>query len=418
MMGMGLTQAIAIYLLTTASFPMATAHAAIYHVATTGSDANPGTANQPWRTVAHAAATMDVGDTTYVQNGTYNEGIIQFGKSGTQSAPIKLLNATGASPLINFIDKTKLHRFLFQNKAGSRHPIGWITIEGFQIHNGYNGIKIYNGHDLTIRRNWIHDSLSQGILGNGTRIVIDRNTINHNGGFEECITYKPRCSLDHGIYMNGTAITITNNLIYDNLAMGIQLNGSSSSLYKPDYHPRPEFALSENWIIANNTIAYENNGPAIVVWGSTCNNARIENNIFYENSINRASYATNGIAFTSTTCTGITIRNNLLHASGEGGTAALGLRGIEGVHYTQSGNIVNVSDPRFVNAPATLPASPNFALTERSPAIDVGLPLTITRIAFDGTPRPQGGAYDIGAYEYRADSDIKEPAAPNALQIR
>jgi hypothetical protein len=418
MMVMGLKQAIALYILATASFQVPTAHAAIYHVATSGSDANPGTVKQPWRTVAHAAATMEAGDTTYVQGGTYNEGIIEFSKSGTQSAPIKLLNAAGESPLIQFIDKSKLHRILLQNKAGFRHPIGWITIEGFQIQNGYNGIKMYNGHDLTIRRNWIHGSLSQGILGNGTRILIDRNTINHNGGFDECMVYKPRCTLDHGIYMNGTAITITNNLIYDNLAMGIQLNASSSSSYKPDFHPKPEFALSENWIIANNTIAYENNGPAIVVWGSTCNNARIENNIFYENSVNGSSYTTNGVAFTSTTCTGITIRNNLLYASREGGTAAFGLRGIEGVHYTQSGNMINVNDPRFINAPAALPASPNFALTEQSPAIDAGLPITMTKIAFDGTPRPQGRAYDIGAYEYSADSDIKGPTAPTALQIR
>ncbi len=417
MMSFGLKYAIAICIFAIAPFPIVTAHSATYYVATTGSDTNPGTEKQPWRTVAYAVDTMNAGDTTYVQGGTYNEGIIQFSKSGTQSAPIKLLSAAGEFPLIHFIDKNKLHRILFQNKAGSKHPIGWITIEGFRIQNGYNGIKIYNGHDLTIRGNWIHGSLSQGILGNGTRIVIDRNTINHNGGFDECMVYKPRCTLDHGIYMNGTAITITNNLIYDNLAMGIQLNGSSSSSYKPNFHPKPEFALSENWIIANNTIAYENYGPAIVVWGWSCNNARIENNIFYENSVNGSSNATNGVAFTSTACTGIMIRNNLSYAS-KGGTAALGVRGIEGVHYMQSGNMINVSDPRFVNAPAALPASPNFALTERSPAIDAGLPLTMTKIAFDGTPRPQGRAFDIGAYEYSTDSDTKGPTSPTALRIR
>jgi len=71
---------------------------------------------------------------------------------------------------------------------------------------------------------------------------------------------------------------------------------------------------------------------------------------------------------------------------------------------------VNVSPPAFVNAGATMPDSPNFALTARSPAIDAGLPLTATRTAFDGTPRPQGRAYDIGAYEYAASGDLKLPA--------
>jgi hypothetical protein len=68
-------------------------------------------------------------------------------------------------------------------------------------------------------------------------------------------------------------------------------------------------------------------------------------------------------------------------------------------------------NPAFVNAPAILPASPNFALTERSPARDADLPLAVTRTTFDGTPRPQQRAYDIGAYKYKAGGDVKSPAA-------
>ncbi len=397
--------------------PLAT-YAATYYVATMGSNSNPGTSSQPWLTIAYATAKMVAGDTTYVRGGTYNEETIQFGTSGTQSAPIKLLSAPGESPLINFIDKHQLHRVLFQNKAGSKYPIGWITIEGFEIAHAYDGIKIYNGHDLTIRRNWIHHSEYQGILGNGTRILIDRNRINHNGGFDACVVYKPRCTLDHGIYMNGTAITITNNLFFDNLAMAIQINGSKSSMYKPGFHPGPEFAVSENWIIANNTIAYENNGPAIVVWGSTCNNARIENNIFYENYVNGSNSNTNGVSFSSATCTGILIRNNLFYASGNGGAEAWGSRATEDIHYSQSDNIVNSNAPGFSNAPATLPASPNFTLTARSPAIDAGVILTDIREAFDGTSRPQGRAFDMGAYEHKDTNGRQEPSAPKSLQAR
>lgn len=82
-----------------------------------------------------------------------------------------------------------------------------------------------------------------------------------------------------------------------------------------------------------------------------------------------------------------------------------------------SGNIVNVSSPAFVNAPATLPASPNFSLTARSPAIDEGLSLAETRTDFNGTTRPQGRAYDIGAYEYSAGNDAQSPARPAGLQV-
>lgn len=406
----------AITICTLAVAPLLTvaAHAATYYVATTGNDSNPGTEKQTWRTVAKAVNTMVAGDTTYVRGGTYNEGLIRFRASGSQSAPIKLLNYPDESPIIECIDPTKFHRMILEHASGARNAIGWITIEGFEIRNCYDGIKLYNGHDVTIRRNWIHHNSNQGIIGNGTRVLVDRNRVNHNGPFAK----SPTSTLAHGLYANGTAWTITNNLIYDNLGYGIQMNGSGSSLYKPTRHAGPEFTVAVNWIVANNTIAYNMNRAGMVIWGSTCNNARIENNIFYENAVALRPGSAQGIAFSSTTCTGIQIRNNLFYASAPGGTIALGPGATENVHYAQSGNILNTSPPGFVNAPAALPASPNFSLTERSPAIDKGSSLAATRTSFDGTSRPQGHADDIGAYEYSPDADAQSPGAPTALHIK
>lgn len=384
--------------------------AATYSVATTGSDSNSGTEKQPWRTVAKAVSAMVAGDTTYVRGGTYNEGLIRFMTSGSQSAPIKLLNYPDESPVIECNDSTNFPRVILEPASGTPSTIGWIKIEGFEIRNCWDGIKMHRAHDITIRRNWIHHNHNQGILGSGTRILVDRNIINHNGP----LSTKPTSRTAHGMYGNGTAWTITNNLIYGHLGFGIQQNGSGISVYNAEKHPGPEFAVSTDWIVANNTIAYQQNAGGMVVWGSTCNNSRIENNIFYENAAS-LSTATQGVHFTSTTCRGVVIKNNLFYASGSGGTQAFGSGATEGVHYTQSGNIVT-SNPNFVNAPATLPSSPNFALTARSPAIDAGLSLDITKIAIDGTPRPQGRAYDIGAYEHSPDDDTQSPSAPRALQ--
>lgn len=399
-------RAIAACILASALFQAVPAHTAEYYVATTGSNSNPGTEDKPWQTVAYAVDTMDPGDTTYVRGGTYLEATMRFKRSGTQAAPIKLLSYPGESPIIQCIDATLIHRMIIQHVSGERYPMGWITIEGFEIRNCYDSLKIHNGHDLTIRRNWIHDSLNQGIVGSGTRILIDRNRINHNGNTTG--------NQKHGIYMNGTEITITNNLIYDNQFFGIQANGTAK--YDSAKHPGPEFALSRNWIIANNTIAYNRNRAAIVVWGSSLTNLRIENNIFYENGVTLAPVNVNGIEFIQMGSTGVQIRNNLSYASGSGAMAFLGIGATEGKNYTLSGNIVNTGDPRFVNAPATLPGSPNFALTERSLAIDKGLTNTATRIAFDGSARPQGRAYDIGAYEYNPHGDAQPPHAPIALR--
>ncbi|MDF0666245.1 MAG: right-handed parallel beta-helix repeat-containing protein [Nitrospira sp.] len=402
-----LKRAIGACILASAFLPAVVTHAATYYVATTGNNSNSGTSSKPWRTVAYATSKMVAGDTTYVRGGTYMEGLIQFGRSGTSSTPIKLLNAPGEFPIINFIDRTSTRQLLFKSFSGSQNAIAWITFEGFELRNGYVGLKIINGQNLTIRRNWIHHHLTQGIYGNATKSLIDRNKINHNGDFSRCGSTPSMCNQHHGLYMNGTAITVTNNLFYDNLAIGVQLNGTVS--YKSSAHPGSDFALSRNWVITNNTIAYHGYGAGIVIWGDNGDNARIENNILYENCAKCASYHTNGIVFTGTGSTGIVIRNNIAYASGSGGTKFLS----SGGSYTQSGNLVNSYHPKFVNAPATLPSSPNFSLASGSPAIDNGLSISAAKISYSGTIRPKLSAYDIGAYEYYGSRTL---AAPTSLQ--
>lgn len=54
----------------------APAFATDYYVATTGSDANPGTLAAPFRTIAHGSQKMAGGDTLLIRGGTYNENMI------------------------------------------------------------------------------------------------------------------------------------------------------------------------------------------------------------------------------------------------------------------------------------------------------------------------------------------------------
>ncbi|MBX3301830.1 MAG: right-handed parallel beta-helix repeat-containing protein [Nitrospira sp.] len=398
-----LKQAVGACILASAILPAIAAQAATYYVATTGNNSNAGTSSKPWRTVAYAVSKMTAGDTTYVKGGVYKETFVLFRQSGTQSAPIRLLNAPGEFPIIECIDQAAGHRVNMQSASGTRYPIGWITIEGFEIRRCNNGIKFYNLHNGTIRRNWIHHNTGgSGIFGWGTKVVIDRNIINSNGSSS---------AGGHGIYSNGSYFTITNNLIYDNEKYGIQLNGSTSSRYNSTVHAGPEYADSKNWTIANNTFAYQKGQAGLVVWGSTCHNARVENNIFYENAVKKGTGSEQGITFLSTTCTGTTVRNNLAYASGSGGTkftagAAPGL--------TQSGNVVNTINPKFANAPATFPSSPNFSLTSGSPAIDRGLSLSATKTSFPGISRPKQSGYDIGAYEYSGSTIL---TAPTSLRV-
>lgn len=389
-----------------------TALSKTYYVATTGNDANSGASTAPFKTVARAVDVMVAGDTTYVRGGLYRETRSSwFKKNGTATAPIRLLAAPGETPVIDYAYATDYNRRIYMaNGEGFLKSIGWIVVEGFEIRNSPAAITFYNTHDTIIRRNWIRNSISQGISGIGKNNLIDRNIISGTGG--RCIAgmseYKPdrKCNQLHGMYLTGSNFKITNNLIYDNLASGIHVAGypwctdgkcyGEGSLNKTD----PTYAGAANWLIANNTIAYQKTGPGIIVWqgGSTSN--RIINNIFYENSQAAAANVWQGISFWNAG-KGHIVQNNLFYASGSGGTVPHG--GTVGWQdkFTDAGsNIVNVSQPRFVRAPATISGIPNFSLQSSSPAISRAANLVAVPKDFRGVSRPQGGKCDIGAYEY------------------
>ena len=62
------------------------------HVATNGSNANPGTLAEPFATIQHAVNNMNPGDTCYIHGGTYREEVDLSGVAGESGAPITLIN--------------------------------------------------------------------------------------------------------------------------------------------------------------------------------------------------------------------------------------------------------------------------------------------------------------------------------------
>jgi|GEM_PF-5334660 len=88
----------------------------------------------------------------------------------------------------------------------------------------------------------------------------------------------------------------------------------------------------------------------------------------------------------------IEVRNNIFYNSAvadiQWGASPQGV-------ITFDHNLFSTTDPKFVNAGAG-----NFHLQSDSPAIDTGVAIPNVTDDFDGIPRPQGVAYDIGAYEY------------------
>jgi hypothetical protein len=338
------------------------ANATTYYVATTGNNSNNGTdISTPFLTVKKCVDVMIAGDTCFVRGGTYAETAqIKLGVTGTATAPIKLMNYPGEKPVIVWPAHTTAYRILVENNGGANKAMGYLTIEGFEVYGGWEGIKFESLHNSVIRRNHFHDGFGQGLLGYGHHNTIEQNIINHHGDF----VGQPDSNLVHGLYISGDSMVVRRNLIYDNIAYGITQNGSPTSYYTPTKHPSAEFAGANNWVVTDNTIAYNKNRSGVVVWGDQTKNARYENNIFYENS--QAQVAANGFRFVSASASsGIQIKNNHAYATAPSGTT------FNETGYPAdtvfSGNVTNVSAPAFISAGATISGTPDFRLTASSP---------------------------------------------------
>src|SRR5512143_1040878 len=84
---------------------LARAQAADLYVSTQGSDSNPGTSAQPFRTITYAYSKAAAGTTIHVLPGVYTDYTsgwgIHLGKSGTASSPIVLRSETRGGAIID-----------------------------------------------------------------------------------------------------------------------------------------------------------------------------------------------------------------------------------------------------------------------------------------------------------------------------
>ena len=364
------------------------AQAATYYVSTSGSDSNAGTLAKPFKTIQRGLDLARAGDTVMVRGGTY-AGSVTFRYSGASGRPITLQNYNGEKAIIDQgysytlkRDSNNVRRVTFNSLAGSTKPIGWIVIDGMEIMRGWDGIKFNNAYDVIIRGCNIHHNLSQGLVGNGLRITLDRNIVANNSN-AKWRGYPSTTNQLHGIYLSGTSHKIINNVIHSNLCHGIQAAGLSA---QPE-HYSSEYGGARNWLVANNTFAYQKNCAAMTVYRQYAQNMTIMNNIFYENS--KDIPGPNGISFYNSG-SGHLVKNNLFYSSKNYAPIYTNV----GIVYSLSANLMQTK-PLFVSASGF-----NFRQLSSSPSINKGLKTTLIPWDFDKKTRPRGTTHDIGAFEY------------------
>jgi len=185
------------------AFPSRAA-AATYYVATTGSDTDPGSLTQPWRTIQKAANSVAAGDTVYIRGGTYIGRVI-LATSGTPSARITFRNYQTETAILDgagiSLGNTDA---LFQIDNRS-----YITVTGLEIRNStHTGIRATTGTNLIIENVIVHDSGEHGI-------AFYNNSVPSNSIVRGCRVYNTSQS---GILLwnnNGGYYLIENNEVYN-----------------------------------------------------------------------------------------------------------------------------------------------------------------------------------------------------------
>jgi Right handed beta helix region/Pel9A-like, right handed beta helix region len=394
-------------------FEPVAAHAATYYVSTSGSDSNPGTSTQPFLTIRKGASVLASGDTLNVNPGTYVESIdtnsvaLASGTSGRLTT-IQGINGTptirpsNGLPL-NIIDKQYV---LFSNlKLDAINAPNTSTSLG-------DGVSLYGASYITISDCEILNAPGNGVITHDSSSYLgDHNRFIrlkvHDNGYENDL----RQRVAHGFYIITDFNVIEQCDVYNNYGYGVHIYNSGGG---PDYNElrrsrvygngRGPYAVNASpggIMLSQGTgnMAYNN-----LVWGNFKSgisvnyngvNSAVYNNTVYKNGGYGIEIGSGAVA--------TTVKNNIVYQN----YSAI----VDAGQSTAKSNNLTI-DPKFVNESAS-----DFRLQSGSPGIDAGSSVSVVPDDFEGTSRPKGSSYDIGAYEFQGSTTNTAPPVPTSLRF-
>lgn len=261
---------------------------ATYYVATSGNNGAAGTNAAPWKTIDHALGEAGSGDIIIVKPGTYAERINPKANV-TLRAQNFACNANGtlATHGNNSIIEAPANQKGVDIILG---PGNGFTIEGFEVRGateGGAGMSIPESKNVTIRRNWVHDTARPGIIcRQSDLLLIEGNHVNN------CATQQGATGAASGIVVlrpvdisgatpsgwNGYRTIIRNNISHHNIPTtgptsdgeGIIWDGANTDVRN----------YTGPGLIQGN-ICYKNGGPGIRLMEAK--DIHVENNTVWSN---------------------------------------------------------------------------------------------------------------------------------------
>jgi PKD repeat protein len=255
------------------------------------------------------------------------------------------------------------------HEGDSREPCGpnHLIVNCVAHGNAEEGFDISDGSNVTLRNCVAYgDDYSGYILEGQTHVTMDR-----------CVARDGH----HGIHIGGSNVTVMNCLVYD--------NDYNQILIEP-------YTVVSGINIYHNVLVHPasgNSGTIIQAWNNY-SDVNIKNNIIMTK---QGTYPTRLVGFErSPSSANIKMDYNCYyHPGGPSG------RFSSGSNYSFSAwqsAYNHESHSMFTNPFLTNPSQNNYTLTSASPCIDTGTNVGVNR-DFNGSTRPQGAGFDIGAYE-------------------
>lgn len=426
--------------------------AATYSVAKTGKDTNPGTATAPWLTIQKAANVMAPGDTVLVSAGTYAERVL-VSRSGTAGFPVTfqaqgLVAMKGFRILANYIHVDGFD-ISFTTPGWSSGPGVYVKGKTVEVsNNAMHDLPFYgifydavpedspDTSDGYIHGNVIIRAVEAGMRIMGTNHLIEANDISHSREFQPGVTKYVSGDDADGIRFFGNGHVFRHNYIHDiystdpgNLTrpaskaphidalqtwgpaynilfeanyFSIPEDGMQGSMISLQYAPVRDLTFINN-IFVNGSAGY---GPGLNFYSGSGHimNVLIANNDF----IRPNGVGTYCIRLQPGIQT-VTVQNNIAYNCGRSGYPYIAVEqpvpsiviGYNDVYRTDGipppgspyPNDLWMVDPNFVGMT-------DYHLQLNSPLIDAGIAVSGVSVDYDSVPRPQGAAYDIGAFEF------------------
>ncbi len=360
-----------------------TAWGTTYYVRSTGKDTNSGTTvGSPFKTITKAVSLAAAGDTIYVGKGTYAETVTSV-RAGTLGNPIRII-ADKAGTVFgvkagNIVVKpgTSKDGFVLQHN--------YVRVEGVRVAKARVGLIVQNSTGCTFDNMDLTTSQTDGLQVVNASVTFDRGLI--------------RSSKDDGVEVGtGGGVTFNGTLIYSNKDRGVTVTSATATVNLNEVQVYSNTTHGVEAILGSVTLVNAlirsnkqdgvhtgaGSGSTVTIWHST-----IARNVGDGIETEAGTLTmTNSIAAFNTGAglrsTGGTLNHtyNIVYSNTAGGFVGTAL---------SSGELT--IDPMFTSASV-------YTLKPASPAINVGTnSLSVTSRDIAGALRPQGGGWDVGAYE-------------------